>query len=464
MRGAPISPRRFSALPASPARGGSTTTTSGLAAPLAQLLERLADVAGEERRVADPVQVGVLERARDRLLRDLDPPHRERVAREHEPDRPDPAVQVEDGLVARSARRTRARSRTAAPPSRVFVCRNAFGRTRKRRPHSSSSIASSPQSSCVGRFVHLRRRVVHRPVDRPHLRERRSVSTKPPVSNFSPGRGDELHEHLARVAPFAHDEVAQVAGVLRLVVRDRACPRAPSRAPRCGSRCRGRSSASTRSISSTSSQRPALWKPERRPVFGLRERVLELVAVVEDLLRREDRLERRLREPADAAQRVGDLRLLRLDLRLVGEILEAAAAAGRVVRARRVDAQRRRARGPRWRAPRRGGAAPSSRARGPCPRKPAPDEHDEAVQARDAVPAVRERVDRELELLVLRDGRGHEGPAYSGCARQPLDAPPADGPDGSSGKRRPGRPSPSRPAGGDRSRCRRAARPARGAP
>ena len=36
---------------------------------------------------------------------------------------------------------------------RVFVCRNAFGRTRKRRPHSSSSIASSPQRSVVGRFV-----------------------------------------------------------------------------------------------------------------------------------------------------------------------------------------------------------------------------------------------------------------------------------------------------------------------
>ncbi len=35
----------------------------------------------------------------------------------------------------------------------VFVCRNAFGRTRKRRPHSSSSIHSSPQSRRVGRFV-----------------------------------------------------------------------------------------------------------------------------------------------------------------------------------------------------------------------------------------------------------------------------------------------------------------------
>ena len=38
----------------------------------------------------------------------------------------------------------------------------------------------------------------------------------------------------------------------------------------------------------------------------------------------------------------------------------------------------------------------------------APDEDDEAVQARDAVAAVRERLDVELELLVLGDGRGHE--------------------------------------------------------
>ena len=39
--------------------------------------------------------------------------------------------------------------------------------------------------------------------------------------------------------------------------------------------------------------------------------------------------------------------------------------------------------------------------------QPAADEDDEAVQARDAVPAEGERVDRELELLVLGDGRGH---------------------------------------------------------
>ncbi len=51
----------------------------GSAGALLQLLERERDVAGEERRVRDPVQLRVLDRARDRLLGDLDAPDRQRV-------------------------------------------------------------------------------------------------------------------------------------------------------------------------------------------------------------------------------------------------------------------------------------------------------------------------------------------------------------------------------------------------
>ena len=98
--GAPISPRRFSALPARPARGGSTTTTSGSPARVAQVGQHLADVAGEERAVADRVQLLVLDRAGDRLLADLDPPHRHRVAGHREADRADAAVEVVDRLAA----------------------------------------------------------------------------------------------------------------------------------------------------------------------------------------------------------------------------------------------------------------------------------------------------------------------------------------------------------------------------
>ena len=48
-----------------------------------------------------------------------------------------------------------------------------------------------------------------------------------------------------------------------------------------------------------------------------------------------------------------------------------------------------------------------TRARTRSPGKPAPHEDDEAVEPRDPVAAVRERVDVELELLSLCDGRGH---------------------------------------------------------
>ena len=49
--------------------------------------------------------------------------------------------------------------------------------------------------------------------------------------------------------------------------------------------------------------------------------------------------------------------------------------------------------------------------------KPVADEHDEAVQTRDAVAAVRERLDPEVELLVCSHRRGH--PTSIGT-REPL--------------------------------------------
>ena len=143
-----------------------------------------------------------------------------------------------------------------------------------------------------------------------------------------------------------------------------------------------------------------LVEAERRAGRRLRERVLELVAVEERRRGGEDRIERRLRDPADPLERVSNLVFLRRSLHRVVEILEAAAAAGRVVRARRLDALRRRLE--HLRRERLGEPALHLRhARAHAiARKPAPDEDDEAVQARDAVAAVGERVDLELELLV----------------------------------------------------------------
>ena len=111
-----------------------------LARPRAQLLERLADVPGEERRVRDPVQIGVLDRAGDRLLRDLDPPHRERVrAPSRGPScrcrstgrRPSPR---------RSARPPRSRAGRASRPSR---CSSAGTRSAAR---GSGGRAAPPRS------------------------------------------------------------------------------------------------------------------------------------------------------------------------------------------------------------------------------------------------------------------------------------------------------------------------------
>jgi hypothetical protein len=101
--------------------------------------------------------------------------------------------------------------------------------------------------------------------------------------------------------------------------------------------------------------------------------------------------------------------VLGLELNAVSEVLEAAAAAGRVVRAGRVDAARARL-DDLYRERLRMAALDlrHSRPDGVARQAPA-DEDDEAVEPRDAVAAVGERVDVELELLVLRNRRGHAG-------------------------------------------------------
>ena len=114
-----------------------------------------------------------------------------------------------------------------------------------------------------------------------------------------------------------------------------------------------------------------------------------------------------MREAGEPLERVGDPLCLGRELRVVGEVLEAAAAAGRVVRAGRVDALRPRPEdldGERLRVA-------ALHLRHPRPDRvageAAADEDDESVQPRDAVPAVGERVDRQLELLVALDRCGH---------------------------------------------------------
>ena len=218
--------------------------------------------------------------------------------------------------------------------------------------------------------------------------------------------GDELDECLARVPPFADDEVAQVAAAVLLRVRLEALlagPVAHGVADRVAEVGREPAAFDLEDLVPAS----GLVEPERRAVLELGERVLELVAVVEDRLRGDDRLERRVGQAPDPAERVRDLRLLRGNLRLVGEILEPAAAAGRVVRTRRVDPLRAR--------PEHLGC---ERLRMPplhlghscadhVARQPSPHEDDEPVEPCDAVATVRERLDRQLDVLPFRNGSGH---------------------------------------------------------
>ena len=98
-------------------------------------------------------------------------------------------------------------------------------------------------------------------------------------------------------------------------------------------------------------------------------------------------------------------------LSLVREILETTASTNAEVRAGRLDADGARLQHPsavglgkaafHLRHPRADAVAGQATA----------NEDDEAVQASDAVPAVGERVDLELELLPLPNGRGHLRPA-----------------------------------------------------
>ena len=151
------------------------------------------------------------------------------------------------------------------------------------------------------------------------------------------------------------------------------------------------------STSSIRSKRPGRWKPEHElALLVLAERVLELVAVAEELLGRHDRLDGRGLEASDPLERVAYLRLLLLELALVGQHLPGRAR----MRRHRLDAVRARldqldqlGLGP--------GALrlpdPSAHA---VARHGAADEHDVArLRARDTGASVGEAIDAEFELI-----------------------------------------------------------------
>ena len=130
----------------------------GRARLLAELFDRLSDVAGEEAGVLDPVELRVLDGARDGLLRDLEAPRSRAFAASASPIVPGSTVEVVDVLVARQSRvlagelvqlRTPSRCSSAGTPTgaRGSAARGSPPRSR-RPPRGASSGGSSARRAC----------------------------------------------------------------------------------------------------------------------------------------------------------------------------------------------------------------------------------------------------------------------------------------------------------------------------
>jgi len=214
----------------------------------------------------------------------------------------------------------------------------------------------------------------------------------------APGGGDEPHLQLARAAPLADHEIAQEAAVRPPVPRREALRAGP------GEHLPARLVAALggeQDVIDGNDLVEAARGVEAAHELAARaraERVLHLVAVAPLLDGGDHRLQHEAVEPADAAQRVVHLLRLDLQLALVGDDLPGRAG---VVGARRHAVRR--------------GLDDLDRARLGVGALGLPDHgadavaghgsgHEDhvAVVARDAVPAVGERVDRQLELVAAR--------------------------------------------------------------
>ena len=286
----------------------------------------------------------------------------------------------------------------------VLVCMNAPAVTASRSPPTQLLVAIGAEER---HGLEPRRGLgdpgVHGMGDADHaLRHER---LQPIHLGHRPGRRHEHGEELPGVRALAHDEVAQVALAGRPVVDAQvglarpALERPPDVVP-------GRRGDVARLDRHQLVPAPRAVEAERRPLGAVRPGVLELVAVAVLLGRRHDRLELDL-DPAEAPERVVDLRRLVPHLLGVVEVLPGAAAAHAEVRAARRHAAR--ARLEHLDGASLGVAALELRDPGPHavagegPRH----EHDQLAVAGDAAPAEGEAVDGEVDLLTAVEGDGH---------------------------------------------------------
>src|SRR4029079_7430515 len=160
--------------------------------------------------VRDRVELGVLQRAGDRLLRDLDPPDRQRVAGEREPDRADAAVEIPDGLATGEPRGLARERVEPLCHSGVRLEEGVWADAEAKPAELLLDPLLAPEQP-RGQVRHLSRRVVHRPVDRPHLGEAAENVDEVAGLESVAGSGHELDERLARIAALADDQVAEAA-------------------------------------------------------------------------------------------------------------------------------------------------------------------------------------------------------------------------------------------------------------
>ena len=207
-----------------PARGGSTTSTSGRPARSSS--------SGSARRVSPAKKwafvIPLRARARDRVgdgrLDELDAPQLAGARGERQRDRADPRSRGRTRAPSPRARRTRRRPRTAPRPSRCWSGRTPRRRSAGRARRGARAARASPHTSSVsppgGR---LGERSRARP-------EHAAEALAEPVASARRERAglelavgrDEADLQPAGAPPFAHDEVAQ--------------PRAPVGAPGAGAR------------------------------------------------------------------------------------------------------------------------------------------------------------------------------------------------------------------------------------
>ena len=200
---------RRSALPGEPGARRIHHDDVRRAGLLAELLDRLAHVAREERCILDAVQLGVLDRARDGFLGDLEPPDRLCVAGERQSDRAGAAVEVVDVLVTGEPR--------VLP--RELVQRRCHLRIRlqERRRADAETQAEDLLLDRLDTPEELRRKVrllggcvVDRPVHRSHLGKPPKHVDEIPGFEALAGRGDEHDERLSGVPALANHEMAEV--------------------------------------------------------------------------------------------------------------------------------------------------------------------------------------------------------------------------------------------------------------